>query len=295
MQSGRLSGELKTAPHVVACMPAYRAAEFIGPVLESLAAQTYANLSILISVDCCSDATFELCEAFAARCSNVRVIQQFRRQGWINNSNALLAVAKGDYIFFAFHDDPLAPNYVARLVEALEANPQAVLAFSDLLSTAGEPYTYDALDGLTDRFRRAQQVLHTTGNWWVPVRGLIRGSALAAVGGLRRNWAGEFSADWPWLLRLVLAGEFVHVREMLVSKRFHKETLSSSWRMRGWKSFAVLFDCLGIIRGARFPLRQELYLYCQVAAFRASIKTCPPLFRKLRDACAGRTVESHIA
>lgn len=282
-------------PHVVACMPAFRAAKFIGPVLESLASQTYPNLSILISVDLCSDGTLEQCETFAGKHSNVTVIRQSERQGWINNSNALLAVAKGDYIFFAFHDDPLAPNYVERLVDALNANPQAVLAFSDLLSTAGEPYTYDALDGLSDRFQRAQQILHAAGNWWLPVRGLIRARTLAAVGGLERNWAGEFSADWPWLLRLALAGEFVHVSEMLVSKRFDKETLSNSWRMRGWKGFAVLVDCLRIIRGAGFPLQKELYLYCQVAAFRASIKTCPPAFRKLRNAWADNAVADRTA
>jgi glycosyltransferase involved in cell wall biosynthesis len=51
---------------VVACMPAWNAATFIEPVLESLAAQTYQDLQIVISVDACNDGTAELCEAFAS-------------------------------------------------------------------------------------------------------------------------------------------------------------------------------------------------------------------------------------
>ncbi len=52
------------------------------------------------------------------------MIRQPVRLGWIGNANALLRAAAGDYVFFAFHDDPLQPDYVERLVDALERAPE---------------------------------------------------------------------------------------------------------------------------------------------------------------------------
>src|ERR1700678_315944 len=137
MQLDYPEGHVLPSPRVVACLPAWQAADFIGPVLESLASQTYPNVEVLISVDLCSDDTAEICDRFAMAHPNARVIRQPERLGWIANTNALLRAADGDYVFFAFHDDPLEPTYVARLVEVLERNADAVLAFSDFYTHAG--------------------------------------------------------------------------------------------------------------------------------------------------------------
>ena len=112
-------------------MPAWQAESFIVRTLESLAAQTYSNLRVLISDDASTDGTTAICERFAANHARFRFVRQTERQGWIGNVNALLRAAKGDYLFFAFHDDPVGRTYVTRLVEAL-SGPGAVLAFSDV-------------------------------------------------------------------------------------------------------------------------------------------------------------------
>ena len=251
------------APRVVACLSAWNAAAFIRPVLDSLAAQTYPNLEVLISVDVCEDGTADICETFAAAHPNARVIRQPARLGWVGNSNALLRAVTDepgiDYLFFAFHDDPLRPDYAAKLVAALERNPAAVLAFSDVDSNIG-PFSYRELDGVSDRFERARQILLQRGPWWVPNRGLLRASTVATLGGMRRHWAGEFSADWPWLLRLALAGEFVRVPEVLLSKNFRPAGLSSTWRKGMWNRIAVQLECLRVVQAAGFPPAQALRL-----------------------------------
>ena len=43
-----------------------------------------------------------------------------------------MANARGELMFFAFHDDVVAPTYVEKLVAALADNERAVLAFSDM-------------------------------------------------------------------------------------------------------------------------------------------------------------------
>src|SRR3970282_68445 len=95
-------------------------------------AQTYANLEIVISDDASTDGTPAICERYASIDPRVRLLRQTTRRGWVGNANLLLHEARGRYAFFAFHDDPVEPTYVEKLAAALESNPRAVVAFSDM-------------------------------------------------------------------------------------------------------------------------------------------------------------------
>lgn len=246
-------------PRVVACMPTWNGAAFVQETLESLAAQTYPSLEIVISDDLSSDDTAQICERFAATDSRFRVVRQPRRLGWVGNANHLLGMAEGDYAFFAFHDDPVRPTYVARLVEALAARPDAVLAFSDVISR-DTVACYRELEGARDRVARARQIIRRQGDWWLPNRGLFRLSAARQVGGMKTHLAGEYQADWPWLLHLALLGPFVRVPEPLIHKTYPPGSLSREWwrDRRMWQSGAVLLSCVREVRHARLPLGEEM-------------------------------------
>jgi len=245
-------------------MPAWNSAAFIAPVLESLAAQTYPNLEVVISVDASSDGTAEICEAFAAAHPNVRVHHQPVRRGWVANANAVLAAAAGDYRFFAFHDDPLRPHYVERLLDALQTDPSAVLAYADVESNLGT-LRYRELEGIDDRYERVRRVLTQRGDWWVPNRGLMRAEAVRELGGLRRHRAGEYSADLPWLVRLAMLGGFVRVPEVLLTKNFRGDSLSASWRKSTSNRFAVTLACLEAVRRGGFSARENAQLHLAAA------------------------------
>jgi len=248
------------APRVVALVPAWNAEGFIGATLASLAAQTYPGLEVRISDDASTDGTGAICAAFAATTPRVRYLAQRQRLGWVGNVNALLREADADLAFFALHDDPLEPTYVERLVDALERHPRAVLAFTDV-DAAGRRWTYPHLDGVPDRFERARRVLTRSGPWWVPYRGVFRAPAVRRIGGMRRHLAGEFMADWPWLLRLALIGEFARVPEPLVHKVWLERGLSLRWRRSPWQKLGVLLACMGVVRAAGFGRAEELRLH----------------------------------
>ena len=93
-------------------MPCFNAAEFISRTLDSLAAQTWPNMEILIGDDCSSDDTVHILSEFAQGRNNVRLVRRDQNMGWLRNSNDLMAQAKGESMFFAFHDDIVAPDYV---------------------------------------------------------------------------------------------------------------------------------------------------------------------------------------
>ena len=251
-------------PKVVALVPAWSASAFISETLDALAALSHPNLEILISDDASPDETAAICERYAARDARFRVIRQPRNLGWTRNVNALLHLARGDYFLFAGHDDLPEPGYVERCVAALEANPGAILAFSDVVVVypdgSREENSYRVLDGVSDRSQRARLVARLKGDWWIPYRGVFRAPAARAIGGLRRHLAGEFSADWPWLLHMSLLGEFVRIPEPLCTKIIRPRSLSRGWNFgaRSWS--AVALSAIRAVSRAEIPIREKLVL-----------------------------------
>ncbi len=220
-------------PKVTALVPCYNSAAFVTRALDSLAAQTWPNLEILIGEDCSTDDTFEIITAFAAARANVRVLRRSENLGWLRNANDLMANATGELMFFAFHDDAIEPTYVEKLVAALRDNPGAVLAYTDmeLFQPDGqrEVKVFDALANSRSPLTRGLVMGGQVMDWWLPNRGLFRSWAFERAKGIKPNAQGEFSADWTWLLHLSLLGDFVRVPETLCRKYFQKTSLSRNW------------------------------------------------------------------
>lgn len=220
-------------PLVTALVPTYNGAAFIMRTLDSLTAQTWPHLEILIGDDRSTDDTLEVVRRFADRHPNTRIVERDTNLGWLANSNDLMARAGGELMFFAFHDDVVAPTYVEQLVGALRTNERAVLAFSDMqvheLDGRVTLHAFDELEGLTTSLERGRVMVRRPGDWWVPNRGLFRASGFARVGGIHPNEQGEYSADWTWLLGLSLIGEFVRVPEVLCTKYYTAGSLSKRW------------------------------------------------------------------
>lgn len=250
-------------PLVTALVPTYNGAGFITRTLDSLAAQTWPNLEILIGDDCSTDDTLEVVRRFAEQHPNTRILERDANLGWLRNSNDLMTNARGDLMFFAFHDDVVAPTYVEQLAAALAGNERAVLAFSDMevheLDGSVELHVFDELDGLGTAMQRGRVMVRRPGYWWVPNRGLFRATGFAEVGGIHPNEHGEYSADWTWLLGLALVGEFVRVPEVLCTKYYTAGSLSKRWPHDGAQRLALLRSGIAEIDRSRLdPMRKLL-------------------------------------
>jgi glycosyltransferase involved in cell wall biosynthesis len=201
--------------------------------LASLAAQTWPALEILIADDASTDGTRAHLERFAAGRSDTRLILRDRNLGWLANTNALMSEARGEWMFFAFHDDVVLPTYVEALATALQDDPEAVLAFSDVELTetggASRIVTFEALEGLDRPLRRGLVMSREPPGWWVPNRGLFRADAYRRIGGIRRPRGGEIRADWLWLFEMALLGRFRRVPGVLCRKFYRPTSLSKTW------------------------------------------------------------------
>jgi hypothetical protein len=98
-------------------VPAFNAAPFLRESLESLRAQSYSPVEILVMDDASTDATADI----AASCGgNVRHVRQPRNRGIYDNVNDGIQLARGDYIATYHADDVYDPTIVERQVACFE-------------------------------------------------------------------------------------------------------------------------------------------------------------------------------
>ncbi len=114
-------------PLVSIIVPVYQVKEYIGECVESLLAQTYTNLEILLVDDGSTDGSGELCDEYAAKDTRVRVIQQENR-GLSAARNAGLDRATGEYVAFVDSDDVVLTNYIGTLYDLADRYQADIVA-----------------------------------------------------------------------------------------------------------------------------------------------------------------------
>lgn len=110
---------MKEKPLISVVVPVYNVGEYLAPSLDSLLAQDYPNLEILLVDDGSSDGSGALCDGYAARDSRVRVLHQ-ENQGQAAARNHGVAAARGEYTAFIDSDDYVAPNYISYMAGLME-------------------------------------------------------------------------------------------------------------------------------------------------------------------------------
>ena len=96
-------------PLISIIVPVYNVEKYLPKCVESLLAQTYSNLEIILVDDGSVDASGQICDTYAAKDSRVRVIHQ-PNAGVSAARNAGLKAARGEYIGFVDADDWVEPD-----------------------------------------------------------------------------------------------------------------------------------------------------------------------------------------
>jgi glycosyltransferase involved in cell wall biosynthesis len=99
----------------------YNYGRFLGSCIDTVLAQTYRPLEVIVVDDGSTDESREVLRAYEGR---VQIILQENR-GQAAGFEAAVAVASGEVICFLDSDDGWYPHKVERVVAALEQNPRA--------------------------------------------------------------------------------------------------------------------------------------------------------------------------
>lgn len=104
-------------------MPCRNAERFLRATLDAILAQTYPNVEICVADDGSTDGSRDILRSYEPRVKWA----QSRGRGQSAAVNAALAMSRGELVNFHDADDLMAPEKIARQVEAASANPGTVI------------------------------------------------------------------------------------------------------------------------------------------------------------------------
>jgi len=205
-------------------MPVYNGERYIAEALQSLSEQSYADFELLISDNASGDDTEAICREYAAADSRIRYLRQVTNQGASRNFNTVFAQSAGDYFKWAAHDDVLAPEFLARCVEALDSDPSICLCYTrerviDASGVAVEvrPPSPPGISSNSPQVRFAHTVLKDRD--CTDVFGLMRRSVVEKTALI----ASHIASDRSFRAEMALLGRFHQVPEVLFYSRDHPE------------------------------------------------------------------------
>ncbi|MBR4863349.1 MAG: glycosyltransferase [Oscillospiraceae bacterium] len=120
-------------------VPVYNIKEYLPACVQSLVAQTYTQLQILLVDDGATDGSGALCDRF----TDARIQVIHKENGGLSSArNAGLDAATGDWVMFVDGDDYLAPDAVERLLAAATPGTDMVqFAYREVPDDSWQPDT----------------------------------------------------------------------------------------------------------------------------------------------------------
>lgn len=108
-------------PLISVIVPCYMVEKYLSLCIESIMAQTYKNLEIILVDDGSPDKSGDICEAFAKKDKRLRVIHK-KNGGLSDARNVAIDIVKGEFITFVDSDDYIANDYVESLYKLIVEN-----------------------------------------------------------------------------------------------------------------------------------------------------------------------------
>lgn len=217
-----------TRPHAAVVIPCFNHGRFVMEAVRSALGQADADVRVVIvndgSTDGASPGECDACLALAPQ-GVVEVIHQSNAGlPAARNAGAALIAREGwgEYLVFLDADDWVQPSFVARLDEAIRAEPASAPTAAEVSHAYCQERLVDRASGLWQvpdwsSARLAVTNLH-------PVTALVRRSYFEAVGGFDVSLTKGYE-DWDlWLKFAERSWRGVRVREPLFVWRRHAET-----------------------------------------------------------------------
>lgn len=211
-------------PLVSIGMPVRNGQKYIREAIDSLLAQTFGDLEVVICDNCSADATEEICREYMRHDDRVRYFRNERDLGPAQNHTRCFENARGTYFRWHAHDDLCAPRYLERVVPVLQQDPTVANAhcLTQVIDDQGQPLREYKFRTATDspavskRFGRLINVNHRK-HYCYEIFGLMRRAQMSET-----PLEGAYPhGDRVFLVRMSLRGRFYEVPEPLFLARSH--------------------------------------------------------------------------
>jgi glycosyltransferase involved in cell wall biosynthesis len=261
-------------------LPVFNGEKYIRRALESFLAQSFGDFEVIVCDNASSDATEVICREFTARDRRIRYHRNAANIGAGPNFNLAFKLSSARYFKWAAHDDYCAPEYLEKMVDALESDASIVLCSSEIqwvdeLGQFVRRYRDDlaraASPSVVERFRLLSSLSHGC----FDIFGLMRREVLKKTPLI----ASYIGSDRALLAEMGLYGRVYRVPQVLFFSRDHPErslrALKLHERGEWWdpalkgKHNAPWWRLLREYHGAlsRAPLQVQERLGCQCVLF----------------------------
>lgn len=246
-------------PLISVVIPVYNGAKTIGETIASVLNQTLSDFEIVVINDGSQDSTLDVLRSI----SDPRIkIFSYANAGQAMSRNRGIAHASGEFIALLDADDLWAPDKLEAQYNALEAHPDAVVAYSwtDYIDESGcflNRGSYITKNGNIYADLLTKNFIENGSN------PLIRKWAFAEVGGFDTSLKN--ADDWDMWLRLAACYPFVCVAAPQVLYRCLTNSLSSNIHSVEASNLRILERCYQNAPDTVQPLKNlslsNLYLY----------------------------------
>ena len=186
----------KDTPLVSVIIPCYNYGEYLESSVESIIQQTYQDFEIIIVNDGSTDNSKEVAEHLISKYSDVSiqlVNQKNTGHPAISRNNGIKK-AKGQYILTLDADDKVAPTFIEKTLQVLQANPEYSIAYTHRQDFDGANEVHQAQPFNLDKLRYQNHLSYCA---------LYKKEVWEKVGGYRTNTRFE---DWDFFVAAGAAG-----------------------------------------------------------------------------------------
>ena len=195
--------------------PFFNARPYLGEAIQSVLAQRYTPIELLLVDDASSDGSADSVTGLIAGHENIRLVRLSRNGGQAAARNVALRAARGEFVTFLDADDVMLPDRIAFQVEYLLTHPEVdivIPAAEYMVEPDVEPPDWLRQHPMANRRRN-------------PMTMLARRTIFDRFGLFDPSYrVGE---DTAWLLRVAARGVVIAwVDRILTRRRFHGANLT---------------------------------------------------------------------
>ena len=234
-------------PKVSVIIPNYNHASYLPRRIESVLAQTFQDIEIIVLDDHSPDHSREIIESYARKHPQIKTFFNERNSGspfaqW--NRGAEMAV--GEYLWFAESDDFCEPSLLEKLVPLLDSNPNVGIAYA-------QTYLVDEKDEIKNSYQKNLEFIYESDAWQRPFvksgkeacrewllfhnpipnasGALIRREAFMKAG--KADMSMKLNGDWFLYARILSQYDLAFTPELLNYFRVHEHTQRQRARVDG--------------------------------------------------------------
>ena len=213
-------------------MSVYNGEEYLQETIDSILAQKYPDLEIIIVNNGSTDSTAKILNEINDE--RVKIIHLYMNQGVANGLNTAISHAEGDWIAIHDADDISLPNRIEEQVAYIQANPHVVAVGSFIQCIAGNNISHSKIEHMKNLQRYKNSII----TWEQIKTDLFKGCPIthgsllmskeAYLKAGRYNTQYKIASDYDLFTHLSAIGPIENIPKVLYKYRISSNSLSNS-------------------------------------------------------------------